>query len=107
VSKIDDQNQLDNYKEKTTQHSKVHPNRAKRLFRNEESTNNPANYQEILDRPESVNFTYQSQPVTIVMMIDIIIHPFCMGARGSRELFTLIIIRDIRKKYRERIKHIL
>jgi hypothetical protein len=41
------------------------------------------------------------------MMIDIIIHPFCMGARGSRELFTLIIIRDIMKKYRERMKHIL
>lgn len=34
-------------------------------------------------------------------------YPFCIGARGSCELFTLIIITDIKKKYKERIKHIL
>jgi len=70
MSKIDDQNQLDNYEEKTTQHSKVHPNGPKRLFRNEESTDDPANYQEILDRPESVNFTQVSQLVAIVRYDD-------------------------------------
>jgi len=36
-----------------------------------------------------------------------LIYPFCMAARGSRELFTLIIITDIKKKYKERMKHIL
>lgn len=50
-----------------------------------------------------INYSFKRNSVVCANLI----YPFCMAARGSRELFTLIIITDIKKKYKERIKHIL
>lgn len=111
MSKVHNQNQLYNYEEKTSYHSKIHPSSSKGFFWDKEGTNNTSNYQEILDCPKSKNYTKiflieSFDQESIVISIEPT-YPFCIGARGSCELFTLIIITDIRKKYKERMKHIL
>lgn len=53
MSKINDKNELYNYKAKTADHAKHHPGWSKLSFRDKESSNYASNYKEILDAPEA------------------------------------------------------
>ena len=101
VGKVYDENKLDDDEEKGSDHPEIHPSWAEVAVRYEECSDPADNDDEVFESPETFNSENE-----VLRLIQTLL-PFCSPARGSRELFTPIIIRAMNRKKRVTMKQIL